>query len=114
MDIGTRIATLRKNKDLTLAELGQMVGVGASTVRKWETGYIENMKSDKIEKLAAALGTTPADIMGWSENPDEPAIQIKRKLRSVARLEDTDLTEEEDQDIQKYIDFILSKRDREV
>ena len=115
MDIGSRIAALRKEKGYTLAELGQLVGVGASTVRKWETGFIENMRSDKIEKLATALGTTPAFIMGWSEKGEEgsnPA-PAKRKLRSVARLEDTELTAEEDLELQNFIDFVLAKRERD-
>ena len=50
---------------MTLQEVGDAVGVGKSTVRKWETGMIANMKRDKIAKLAEALGTTPAMILGW-------------------------------------------------
>ena len=37
--------------NLTLEEVGNAVGVGKSTVRKWENGEIENMKRDKIEKI---------------------------------------------------------------
>lgn len=57
---------------LTLEEVGDMVGVGKSTVRKWETGDIENMKRDKIVKLAKALRVSPAYIMGMEE--DTPKI----------------------------------------
>ena len=42
-------------------------GVGKSTVRKWETGAIANMRRDKIAKLASALGTSVNDIMGLDE-----------------------------------------------
>ena len=52
---------------MTLEELGQLVGVGKSTVRKWETGAIANMRRDKIAKLADALGTTVMDIMGMDK-----------------------------------------------
>ena len=110
MDIGAKISSLRKGKGLTLAELGQMVGVGASTVRKWETGFIENMRSDKIEKLATALDTTPADIMGWEEVDSGETAIPKPKLRSVARLEEADLSQEEDDDIRKFIDLLLLRR----
>ena len=47
------------------------IGVGKSTVRKWETGIIANMKRDKIAALAKALHTTPGYLMGWT---DEQAI----------------------------------------
>ena len=32
---------------------------------------IENMRRDKIAKLAAALHTTPAYLMGWNDDADE-------------------------------------------
>jgi repressor LexA len=52
---------------MTLEQVANIVGVGKSTVRKWETGTIANMKRDKIALLAKALGTTPAYLMGWFE-----------------------------------------------
>lgn len=64
MNSGDRIKQLRLQNNMTLEELGQRVGVGKSTVRKWETGAIANMRRDKIAKLAEALGTTVMDIMG--------------------------------------------------
>ena len=62
-----RIKTLRQEKGLTLEQVADIVGVGKSTVRKWETGMIANMRRDKIADLAKALGTTPAYLMGWKE-----------------------------------------------
>ena len=67
-----RIQLLRKKKGLTLEQVADVVGVGKSTVRKWETGMIANMKRDKIADLAKALGTTPAYLMGWDEKKDSP------------------------------------------
>lgn len=68
---------------LTLEDVGKAVGVGKSTVRKWETGYIENMKSDKVEKLTRILNITPAEFLGWSENtpsPQPPLSEDERQL----------------------------------
>lgn len=62
-----RIKDLRHEKGLTLEQVADVVGVGKSTVRKWETGMIANMRRDKIADLAKALGTTPAYLMGWEE-----------------------------------------------
>lgn len=67
-DLSRKIRDLRALHGLTLEQIAQQVGVGRSTIRKWETGMIENMRRDKIAKLAAALHTTPAYLMGWEEN----------------------------------------------
>lgn len=67
MDVGQKIKELRKERGYTLEELGQKVGVGKSTVRKWETGAIANMRRDKISRLASALGVSPAYIIGCEE-----------------------------------------------
>lgn len=80
-----RIKELRKEKGLTLEQVANVVGVGKSTVRKWETGMIANMKRDKIALLAKALGTTPAYLMGWKEpekevSPTEPELSEGEKL----------------------------------
>lgn len=60
----------RLSLGLTLEEVGNMVGVGKSTVRKWETGDIENMKRDKIVKLSKALRVSPAYIMGMEDDEE--------------------------------------------
>lgn len=59
----------RLDLGLTLEEVGTAVGVGKSTVRKWETGDIENMRTDKIAKLCKVLKITPEAFMGWDELP---------------------------------------------
>lgn len=66
--MGVRIKKLRLENNMTLEELGNKVGVGKSTVRKWENGMIANMRRDKIAKLAEALNVSPAYLMGWNES----------------------------------------------
>ena len=82
-----RIKALRQEKGLTLEQVADVVGVGKSTVRKWETGMIANMRRDKIADLAKALGTTPAYLMGWKEedtkkeiSPSEPELTEGEQL----------------------------------
>ena len=70
-DMARKIQELRQDRGLTLEQVATVVGVGKSTVRKWETGMIANMKRDKIAALAKALGTTPAYLMGWEEADKE-------------------------------------------
>ena len=73
MNMGGKIRDLRIKKGLTLEELGDKVGVGKSTVRKWENGMIANMRRDKISKIADALNVSPAYLMGWENEIDSPS-----------------------------------------
>lgn len=59
MNIGDIMRTRRQELGLTLEEVGDYVGVGKSTVRKWEHGDIENMKRDKIALLSKILKLSP-------------------------------------------------------
>lgn len=80
------IKSRRKELNLTLEQVGDLVGVGKSTVRKWETGDIENMKRDKIVKLAKALRVSPSYIMGIEdEKPQLETIPVK-KIPVVAKI----------------------------
>lgn len=72
MDFRKRIKTLRLQRGMTLEDVGNKVGVGKSTVRKWENGDIENMGRNKIELLANALGVSPAYLMGWTDENGKP------------------------------------------
>ena len=82
-----RIKALRQEKGLTLEQVAAVVGVGKSTVRKWETGMIANMKRDKIAGLAKALGTTTDYLMGWPENNNSPSeLQLTEGEKALIKL----------------------------
>lgn len=78
MTLSEKIHYLRTKNNMTLEEVGNLVGVGKSTVRKWETGQIKNMRRDKIAKLAIALKTTPDYLLGWDSQ--KSSSQIKQEL----------------------------------
>lgn len=63
MNIGDLIHNRRLELKLTLEEVGDAVGVGKSTVKKWEDGYISNMKRDKIASLARILKISPVSLI---------------------------------------------------
>ena len=62
-NIGAMIKEKRLALGLTLEEVGGAVGVGKSTVRKWENGLIKNMGRDKVAALAKVLGLSPAQLI---------------------------------------------------
>ncbi|NDO18450.1 helix-turn-helix transcriptional regulator [Lachnospiraceae bacterium MD329] len=68
MEFKDLIKKRRHELGLTLAEVGKITGVSKATVLRWESGEIANIRRDKIEKLAQALQTTPAYLMGWEES----------------------------------------------
>ena len=66
--LSEKIATLRRQRGLTLEELGNKVGVGKSTVRKWETGMITSIRSDKLTALADTLEVDVAELLSTDSN----------------------------------------------
>lgn len=62
------IKSRRKELGLTLEDVGKLVGVSKSTVKKWENGFIKNMRRDKILLLANAIQVSPLDILSLSES----------------------------------------------
>lgn len=90
MTLSEKIHYLRIKNNMTLEEVGNLVGVGKSTVRKWETGQIKNMRRDKIAKLAVALKTTPDYLLGW--DGQKSSSQIKQEL--IGYVENIDDDEE--------------------
>ena len=54
---GNRLRQARNKKDLTQAQLAELVAHGQSAVGQWETGQTQP-KLDVIEKLAGALDVT--------------------------------------------------------
>lgn len=70
MTIGQLIKQSRKEKGITQNELAKRIGVSAGAISRWESGDIENMRRDRIEKLADALGIDPNIIIGIEPNKE--------------------------------------------
>lgn len=68
MNIGQMIYERRTSLGLTLEEVGNKVGVSKSTVKKWESGDISNMRRDKIALLAQALQISPVSLITGEES----------------------------------------------
>lgn len=70
MDIkmGDILKTLRKQKNLTLEEVANIIGVQKSAIYKYEKGIVENMKRSTIKKLADLYGVKPSYLMGFESS----------------------------------------------
>lgn len=106
MDMSKRIKELRLEKGLTLEQVGNIVGVGKSTVRKWETGMIANMKRDKIASLSKALGVSPSYLLGYTDKRELQPTKEESHLISLIKQ----LTEEEVEELSNFVDYLISKR----
>ena len=65
MTMGDKIHYLRNARRLTLQELGNKVGVGASTIRKWENGMIQSVSSTTLIAGRTPLGALVALPYGF-------------------------------------------------
>ncbi len=76
-----RLKELRKERNMTLDELAELVGTSKQTIHRYENGIITNVPPKRVESLATALGTTPQELMGWEEDvsPSIPdTVGVKR------------------------------------
>lgn len=71
-NIGLIISKRRKELGLTMEQVADSIGVNKGTVSRWERGEIDNMRRDKIAKLADVLNVSPLILMGMSEAPATP------------------------------------------
>jgi len=74
--IGAMIKARRLELGFSLEAVGKAVGVGRSTVRKWENGMIKNMGRDKIAALAAVLDLNPVKLIQRSTAPKQTFDEI--------------------------------------
>ncbi|MDJ1090687.1 helix-turn-helix transcriptional regulator [Macrococcus caseolyticus] len=107
MNIGELIKSRRKELNISASELAEFVGVSESTIFRYEKGEIEKMPTTTLEKIAEKLRTTPGHLLGWddvSQSNNNPYVE------TIAAHIDDDLTEEQMNDIIKYIEFIKTKK----
>lgn len=69
--IGENINFYRKQRNMTLKELGCKVGITESTMQKYETGQIKRIDVETIQKISSALGVSPELIVKWGEEKGE-------------------------------------------
>lgn len=98
LNVGSYIHYRRKALGLTLEDVGKAVGVVKSTVKKWESGDIANMRRDKIALLSKILQTSPLVFIS-DEQLDE---QLIDRLCS--------LSPEELQKVDSFVQGLIANR----
>jgi len=72
MGVGDRIRRARLARGISATQLAKMIGKDRSTVYRYENGEVGGARVGILEPIAEALGTTPAALMGWTHEWDDP------------------------------------------
>ncbi len=101
--LGNRVKARRIELALTQDELAKRLGYKSrSSINKIECGRPVTQKI--IVKLAEALLTTPAYLMGW----DEAKVSPQQDLHNY--INDNNFTDDEINQLRQYADFLVSTR----
>jgi transcriptional regulator with XRE-family HTH domain len=90
MTVGERIRARRKELGLSQTRLAKLVGVSRGSVQQWESGKIEQIRPDKIPKLAAVLDIDMSLLTLFGAGGVTP-LDKKQKTRAVRLIEWDDL-----------------------
>ena len=69
-ELGKRLKKSRLELDLTLKDLGKIVNLHESTIKRYEDGEIKTLDIEKIKDFSKALKVSPVYLLGW-EDVDE-------------------------------------------
>ena len=120
--MSTRIKELRQARQMTLLEVSKKLGVSESTVQRYESGAIANLKYETIISLSNLFGVDPCYLMGWDEPAPEPSesisledderqlVEFYRSLNPIGKRKALESVEDLTQ-IEKYIKISDSDSD---
>ena len=116
--ITQNIKKKRKEKRLTQGQLAEMVGVKDNTISTWESGRVP--EAIYLYKICKALDVSISDLFGKYSNEQSEeglSIELQDLLKKVNDLNEEGkeklfdaLTEEEQREVNLFIDFLISKR----
>lgn len=97
MTIGKRIAILRKQKKISQTDLAKALNVAPSTIGMWETDQ-RALKDDSLKQLADFFDVSTDYLLGRTDDKEKTPTLVAAHL-------DDDVSEEDMEDILKYIEF---------
>ena len=103
MTVSDRIRTQMQRLGLSYGELAQATGLSKSAIHRYATGATDKVPTEALEKLAHALGVTPAYLTGW-ESPAATTL--------AAHFEGEEFSEEELREIENFVQFVKSRRNQ--
>ena len=106
--IGSRLRRLRKERNLTQAELARQIGIQQSDLSRMEKGEYR-VSLDNLFKILAVFDVQIADFFGARPRP-ETAVQRPLSHEDMQLLHMLrELSEEARQEVQQYVEFKLRR-----
>jgi len=102
-NLGENIRTARIKKGFTQEQLGNFLGKSDNVITNWEKGT-NRPDANMIERLCSVLEVSPNWLLNWEEKKQPDTI--------AAHYDGVELTPEERKEIENYIHYILSKRNK--
>lgn len=81
-EIGKRLVTVRKYRKLTQAQLGEKMGITKSTISRYESGSIDDIRIPIIQSFAKYLNVSPGYLLGYTD-----------EMTSYAKYESPDMSD---------------------
>jgi len=106
-NLGTRIATLRKEKGFSQTELANKVGITYAQIGRYEIKGAQPA-ADILKKMADALDTTSDYLMNGSK--DDKAVATLNDNELLQQFKEVDMMNKDDKDtVKKLIDAFITK-----
>lgn len=67
-DIIKTLRKARENQKLSYQQLADITGISKSTLQRYETGHIKNIKFDNLVNIAIALGIPAEELFYWNRS----------------------------------------------
>ena len=112
MNLGEYIAEKRKERGMSQRDLATASNVSNAEISRLESGKRKEPSPSVLKEIAKALAIPYQELLQAAGILDESLVE-KGKEFIASRSDQTipaDLTEEELEEVKKFIDFILSKR----
>ena len=101
-----RTKELREARGILQIELAKSLGIARNTLSQYETGK-RTPDLDTLKKIAGFFEVSLDYLSGNSDKSKEPDVVAFHKNKS------GDFTEEEREEIDNFIEYIISKRNKE-
>ena len=107
--LGNKIKEKRIEYHLTMEKLGEIVGVSKSTISKWESGNIKNLKRNNIEALSKALHCSPLYLL---DEQDEEVTKLANQTYWNIKLNEIimDFNDEQMEKLCDYAELLALKK----
>ena len=100
-----RINELRTKYGYTMESLAEKIGVSKSTIAKWENGYVQNMRQEKVMALAKIFNVAPTYILGYDDT-DNVISEIKDGMNLYLESQNRDTRQPKlEERMERFIDL---------